>query len=245
MHNYGISFEVLTAIIVWIVFIWTVKPCILVGRHSPPWSLHGVTIQKTKIWTHKKNYVHSEALTAMPMKSTLFFDVTRFSPIELHRRFGYTYCLHPQGRVSQANDQQNASMVSCLVYYFTLMLGAVSFSESSRRPDGVTSEDRIFRIQTVCLLPDHVSAASFQITPRSRDLLQKLVTKKLWNLELRYRAHTRMSLFPTLIHMNPVQILTLKFLKVNFNIIVPSTLRSLSKMALAITFMTCIRDMPG
>jgi hypothetical protein len=41
------------------------------------------------------------------MKSTIFWDVTRGSPVEVGLRFGETYCLHVKGRrVSQAYNQQ-------------------------------------------------------------------------------------------------------------------------------------------
>jgi hypothetical protein len=43
------------------------------------------------------------------LKNTMFFDVSPFSPLQVHLRFHGHYYLHLQGRsVSQATDQQEA-----------------------------------------------------------------------------------------------------------------------------------------
>jgi hypothetical protein len=39
-----------------------------------------------------------EVLTAVSMKSTIFWDITPRSPLNVNRRFGATYRLHLQGR---------------------------------------------------------------------------------------------------------------------------------------------------
>jgi hypothetical protein len=44
------------------------------------------------------NYVGFEVLTAVVMKSYIFWDITSCSPIKVNRRFGGTYRLHLQGR---------------------------------------------------------------------------------------------------------------------------------------------------
>jgi hypothetical protein len=41
-----------------------------------------------------------EVLIAVVMKSTFFWDITPFSPLKVNRRFGETYGLHLQGRIS-------------------------------------------------------------------------------------------------------------------------------------------------
>jgi hypothetical protein len=44
------------------------------------------------------NYVGFEVLTAVVMKSTIFWDITRCTPLSVNRRFGGTYRLRLQGR---------------------------------------------------------------------------------------------------------------------------------------------------
>jgi hypothetical protein len=41
-------------------------------------------------------YVGSEVLTAVVMKSTVFWDITPCSPLKVNRNFGGTYRLHLQ-----------------------------------------------------------------------------------------------------------------------------------------------------
>jgi hypothetical protein len=56
-----------------------------------------------------RKYFRFEVPKAMTMKSTAFCNIMPCSPLEVHRRFGGTYCLHIQGqRVSQARKQQEA-----------------------------------------------------------------------------------------------------------------------------------------
>jgi hypothetical protein len=43
-------------------------------------------------------YVGCEVLTSVVVKSTLFWDITPWSPLSVNRRFGETYRLHIQGR---------------------------------------------------------------------------------------------------------------------------------------------------
>jgi hypothetical protein len=50
-----------------------------------------------------------EVLTAVVMKSTIFWDLLLCSPLSVNRRFGGTYCLHLQSlRVSQTRKQHEA-----------------------------------------------------------------------------------------------------------------------------------------
>jgi hypothetical protein len=46
----------------------------------------------------RDGHVEFEVLTAVVMKSTIFWDITPRSPLKFNRRFGGTYCLHLQGR---------------------------------------------------------------------------------------------------------------------------------------------------
>jgi hypothetical protein len=45
-------------------------------------------------------------LTAVIMKSTIFWDITLCSPLKVNRRFGGIYRLHLQGRISRARNQR-------------------------------------------------------------------------------------------------------------------------------------------
>jgi hypothetical protein len=63
------------------------------------------------------NYIHAafsqfigfEALTAVAMKSTIFWDITPCSSLSVNWRFGWTYRLHLQGqKISQAWNQRES-----------------------------------------------------------------------------------------------------------------------------------------
>jgi hypothetical protein len=57
-------------------------------------------------------------------------------PIDVHRRFGGTYCLHLQSRrVSQATNRQNSA---CFTYSSALKMETTISPETSRRLHGVT-----------------------------------------------------------------------------------------------------------
>jgi hypothetical protein len=47
-------------------------------------------------------FVGFEVLTAVVMKSNIFWDVTKCRPLKVKRRFGGTYRLHLQGRIHRA-----------------------------------------------------------------------------------------------------------------------------------------------
>jgi hypothetical protein len=64
-------------------------------------------------WLHRKissEQLHvnvgSVVLKAVFMKSTIFWDITPCSPLEVNRRFGGTYSRHLQGRISRARYQR-------------------------------------------------------------------------------------------------------------------------------------------
>jgi hypothetical protein len=55
-------------------------------------------------------YVGSEVLTAVVMKSSVFWDITPCGPLKVNRRLGGTCRLHHQGRrISQAIKQSEAT----------------------------------------------------------------------------------------------------------------------------------------
>jgi hypothetical protein len=56
---------------------------------------------KTEIY----HYVRFEVLTAVVMKSTIFWDITLCSPSSVNRRFGGKYCLHLQGRKNKLSKK--------------------------------------------------------------------------------------------------------------------------------------------
>jgi hypothetical protein len=50
-----------------------------------------------------------EVLTAMIMKSAIFWDITPCSPLKLNRRFGGKFRLHLQGRrISRVRNQRES-----------------------------------------------------------------------------------------------------------------------------------------
>jgi hypothetical protein len=64
------------------------------------------------------------------MESTVFWDVTPYSPVEVHRSFGRMYCLHLQvRRESQSKNQ------FCLSLYFARFLRDLLFDPE---PGGIT-----------------------------------------------------------------------------------------------------------
>jgi hypothetical protein len=56
----------------------------------------------------KKFSVGFESLTAVVMKSTIFWDITPCSPLKINRRFGGIYCLHFHGRISRERYHREA-----------------------------------------------------------------------------------------------------------------------------------------
>jgi hypothetical protein len=71
------------------------------------------------------------------MKSTVFWDITPCSPLKVNRRFGGTFRLNLQGRISRAKYQRKStllatcfSLVSCSDY-LTLNMEAICFFETS------------------------------------------------------------------------------------------------------------------
>jgi hypothetical protein len=56
--------------------------------------------------------VECEILTAVVMKSAIFWDITPYSPLSINRRFGGTYSLHLQGKkISRARNQRETRCV--------------------------------------------------------------------------------------------------------------------------------------
>jgi hypothetical protein len=54
-------------------------------------------------------YLGFEVLTAVVMKSTIFWDITACSPLKANRRYGGIYCLHLQGlKIIRARNQRES-----------------------------------------------------------------------------------------------------------------------------------------
>jgi hypothetical protein len=81
--------------------------------------------------------LRSDTLTAVVMKSTIFWDITPCSPLKVGWRFGATYRLHSQGRISRAKEQREsrwqASTFTLASYlgYSALKMEAICYSETS------------------------------------------------------------------------------------------------------------------
>jgi hypothetical protein len=64
---------------------------------TPPLRIQGVEFNY--IIKYKYNFVaFEEVLTAVVMKSNIFWNITPCSPLKINRSFGGTYHLHLQGR---------------------------------------------------------------------------------------------------------------------------------------------------
>jgi hypothetical protein len=88
-----------------------------------------------------------EVLTAVLMKSTIFWDITPCSPLKINGRFGGTYRLHLQLYLPSA-----FTLVSCSAYFSTMKMEAacssqtsINFQRNTRRyiPEDITLQ-RIF-----------------------------------------------------------------------------------------------------
>jgi hypothetical protein len=59
-----------------------------------------------------------EVLTAVVIKSTVFWDITPCSPLKVNQCFGATYRLHLQGlRISQGRDQREGRWQAELLFF--------------------------------------------------------------------------------------------------------------------------------
>jgi hypothetical protein len=73
-----------------------------------------------------RNDVGFEVLTAVVMKSPIFWDITPCTLLKVNRRFGGTYRRHLRGqRVSQANKQAGSKLASraCYLPHAGFLLG--------------------------------------------------------------------------------------------------------------------------
>jgi hypothetical protein len=113
-----------------------------------------------------------EVLTAVVMKSSIFWDTKPCSPLKVNRRLEGTCRLHLQsGRIRQVRNQPEKlclppafTLVSCLVYSSTLKMEAtyssktsVDFQRTTRR---YIPEDRTLGIETEVSILWHINSNS-------------------------------------------------------------------------------------
>jgi hypothetical protein len=63
-----------------------------------PWN----TCACARAWKNSDRYLGFQDLAAVVMQSTIFWDITSYSPFNVNRRYAGTYRLHLQVRISRA-----------------------------------------------------------------------------------------------------------------------------------------------
>jgi hypothetical protein len=76
------------------------------------------------------NYIRLVVLTAVVVKSSIFWDITPYSPSNVNRHFGGTCCLHLQGR-GRGLPSTSFMLVSCFAYSCALKMEVICSSETS------------------------------------------------------------------------------------------------------------------
>jgi hypothetical protein len=74
--------------------------------------------------------VEFEVLTAVPMKSSVIWDVTPYSPVKVIRLFGGTYHHRLQGRNKPKKETSMMNASSCLISSLALNIEAACSSET-------------------------------------------------------------------------------------------------------------------
>jgi hypothetical protein len=91
-----------------------------------------IMLTSFKLQLRSVNSVRFEILTAVVIKSSIFWDISSCSLLKVNRRFGGTCRLHLQGRrISQALLATCFILVYCLDYSSTLKMEAKCSSETS------------------------------------------------------------------------------------------------------------------
>jgi hypothetical protein len=80
---------------------------------------HDVIFQKNVILI---GLVGFEVLTAVVTTSSIFWDITPCSPLQVNLSFGRTYRLHLQARISQARNKPEA-VCDCHLLRYDFFLG--------------------------------------------------------------------------------------------------------------------------
>jgi hypothetical protein len=88
-------------------------------------------VRERTIPTNK--YVTFEVLTAVVMKSIIFWDITPCNPLKVNRSFGETYRLHLQGlKISRVRNQRKSrGQAELCLAYSTLKMEATCSYETS------------------------------------------------------------------------------------------------------------------
>jgi hypothetical protein len=101
--------------------------------------------------TNKLSFVGFEVLTAVVMKSTIFWDMTSCRPLKVNWRFGGTYRLHLESGISRVGSPPAFPLVFCSAYSPLKMEAicssatSVDFQRARRR---YIPEDRV--LHTLC-----------------------------------------------------------------------------------------------
>jgi hypothetical protein len=115
----------------------TLQRTVFLIRHMTHCSQYRSPSSNYRRWKSTENRnplkdVGFEVLTAVVMKSTVFWDITPCSPLSGNRRFGGTYRLYLQGRKTKLSKKPAClppafNLVSCSAYYFDLEDGGDMF----------------------------------------------------------------------------------------------------------------------
>jgi hypothetical protein len=74
--------------------------------------VNATSTKRTSFCTNNHQFTGYEGLTAVVMKSSIFWDITRCSPFQVNRRFGGTYHLHLQGRKNKLSKKPTWKQVA-------------------------------------------------------------------------------------------------------------------------------------
>jgi hypothetical protein len=90
-----------------------IQPIKMPWSYNPNSTINTINHQNPRVirkhFPPNSSLVGSEILTAVVKKSSVFWDLTLYSPLEANWRFGGTCRLHPQGRkISQARNQRES-----------------------------------------------------------------------------------------------------------------------------------------
>jgi hypothetical protein len=101
---------------------WTVH---WIGRDRFLSDTYYFVIHKSSIHStpNNLNFVRFDVITAVVTESTIFWDTTPCSPLKVIRRFGGTYRLHLQGRISRARNQRESRALLGTCFHAGFLLG--------------------------------------------------------------------------------------------------------------------------
>jgi hypothetical protein len=110
----------------------------------------GLATESHQMSTNQIPKVGFRVLTAVVMKSSIFWDITPCSPLKVNRRFGGTCRLHLQDRrISRERNQKPCYLLFCSAYSSSLRMAtcssetSVDFQRATGRciPEDITLQD--------------------------------------------------------------------------------------------------------